>query len=420
MEKRKARNAARRPFNVGIAALFLGYVGYYLCRQNLSSAAPLLVSNGALTPAEYGWIAASGTAIYAVGKVALSWVPAALRPRLSFLIGLLGVGAASVLIGSASFWSPLGFIGLGLFVLIWGVSSLFQSLGWGSILCLAAQWPAHVRRARLAILSLSYQLGGSICAAVCGALLGMGAGWQSLFFIPGLIAIGTALLVTKADTGSNNALTWRDEGLDNEPKWGLRELSELAWSKNFVLLIATIASTMATKEFFVVWTPTFLEASGAQHGAASFGLALLGIGGCFGSLLCAWVPSRLEKWAMASGLLGLSVSLFGGAQAESLFWKTAITFLAGFFVYIPITLISGVVSVRIGGKKRAAAVAGTLDALGYASAVFAAAAPGYVTGSAKWANLLEAFALLNLAVALGLGLFFHSKKPGYQEVDEIR
>ena len=56
--------------NVTFLALVLGYMGYYLCRQNLSAAQPLMERAGLLSKADYGALTSFGTLLYAIGKVA--------------------------------------------------------------------------------------------------------------------------------------------------------------------------------------------------------------------------------------------------------------------------------------------------------------------------------------------------------------
>ena len=52
--------------------LFVGYVGYYICRANLSVATPLILADYAdagMTKANIGSVASVGVALYAIGKV---------------------------------------------------------------------------------------------------------------------------------------------------------------------------------------------------------------------------------------------------------------------------------------------------------------------------------------------------------------
>ena len=46
----------------------IGYVGYYLCRKNLSAAIPLISSEFGYTNSELGLIALYGEISYAIGK----------------------------------------------------------------------------------------------------------------------------------------------------------------------------------------------------------------------------------------------------------------------------------------------------------------------------------------------------------------
>jgi sugar phosphate permease len=53
-----------------VMGLFIGYTGYYICRSNLSVAAPLIMDEyPAINKEVMGQIASLGVVFYAVGKV---------------------------------------------------------------------------------------------------------------------------------------------------------------------------------------------------------------------------------------------------------------------------------------------------------------------------------------------------------------
>src|SRR5215218_7636845 len=66
-------NSRRRAWQgVTVASLFAGYAGFYVCRSNLSVAAPLLTAPDAsfgLNKEHIGDVAALGLACYALGKI---------------------------------------------------------------------------------------------------------------------------------------------------------------------------------------------------------------------------------------------------------------------------------------------------------------------------------------------------------------
>src|SRR5262249_13346921 len=76
--------------------LLLGYAGYYVCRSNLSVAAPLLLADPStgLDKATLGAIVSAGVLAYAIGKVANGVVADFLGGRAAFLGGMvLSIGA---------------------------------------------------------------------------------------------------------------------------------------------------------------------------------------------------------------------------------------------------------------------------------------------------------------------------------------
>src|SRR5438105_4837745 len=90
----EAKPARSQQYVVGLC-LFLGYVGVYLCRKNLSVAIPLLRQAFGASRATVGIIATAGDAAYTIGKFAGGPIIDRVSGRTGFLAALTGVAVFS-------------------------------------------------------------------------------------------------------------------------------------------------------------------------------------------------------------------------------------------------------------------------------------------------------------------------------------
>src|SRR5262245_14974942 len=157
--------------------LLLGYAGYYVCRSNLSVAAPRLLAefgDRGLDKAALGLVSSVGVFAYAVGKLVNGAAGDLIGGRRMFLGGMVGSIAATLAFGAAG--------GLTAFVVFWAINRFVQSMGWGALVKIAAHWYAPERYgAVMSVLSLSYLFGDAAGRLWLGALVMHGAGWRAVF-----------------------------------------------------------------------------------------------------------------------------------------------------------------------------------------------------------------------------------------------
>src|SRR5262249_3433022 len=158
------------------ATLLLGYAGYYVCRSNLSVAAPLLLADPStgLDKATLGAIVSAGVLAYAIGKAANGVVTDFLGGRAAFRGGMLLRTGATVWFGA----------GAGALVLTaaWILNRFVQSAGWGALVKVASHWFEPARYGLvMAVLSQSFLFGDALGRLWLGALLAPGLGWRRPF-----------------------------------------------------------------------------------------------------------------------------------------------------------------------------------------------------------------------------------------------
>src|SRR5262249_52971324 len=100
---------------ITLAALFVGYTGYYVCRSDLSVAAPLIQKDlPGIGKTELGWLSSVGLIAYAVGKVVNGLLADLLGGRRVFLLGMVLSAGCTVAFGLSS--------GLTAFLVLWAVN----------------------------------------------------------------------------------------------------------------------------------------------------------------------------------------------------------------------------------------------------------------------------------------------------------
>src|SRR5207247_6957790 len=116
---------------ITLAALFTGYTGYYVCRSNLSVAAPLIVQEFPdIGKTELGLLSSVGLVAYALGKVVNGLLADLFGGRRVFLLGMVLSAACTVAFGLSS--------GLPAFVAVWAANRFVQSMGWGALVGIAS------------------------------------------------------------------------------------------------------------------------------------------------------------------------------------------------------------------------------------------------------------------------------------------
>src|SRR5439155_15145253 len=144
-----ARRLARWRF-VTLAALFTGYSGYYVCRSNLSVAAPLIMGEFPdIGKSELGLLSSAGLVAYALGKIVNGLLADLVGGRRVFLLGMFLSAACVAAFGLSGVLSA--------FLIIWVANRFVQSKGWGALVGITGRWYSpRVYATVMGVLCLSY------------------------------------------------------------------------------------------------------------------------------------------------------------------------------------------------------------------------------------------------------------------------
>ena len=399
-----------------VAALVVGYGGYYLCRSNFSVALPLIIeelaANG-MSPDDakvaLGTVASIGVFAYALGKFASGALADRLGGRRTFLVGAAGAIGFTVVFAIGG--------GIPLFTCAWLLNRLMQSMGWPGVVKLTSRWFAFSSYGTaMGVLSLSFLFGDAAARQFMGWLLAQGVGWRGVFFSAAgvLLAIFVALLVLLKESpreigepeppaNPNNLI-----GDDPEPVALPALLRALVHSPAFLIVCALSLGCTLVRETFNTWTPTyFTEALALSKAEAASKSALFPLVGGVSVLLAGFISDRLGNGGRATILvIGLSLSSacllglgnldFGSSRSLPIWLVVAVAFsLIG-----PYSYLGGAMSLDFGGKRGGATAAGIIDGVGYLGGVLAGDSVARISVAYGWQGAFNALAGVALASVL--------------------
>jgi MFS transporter, AAHS family, 4-hydroxybenzoate transporter len=291
---------------------------------------------------------------------------------LGLMLGAFGLGPMAdrfgrkwVLIGSTTAFGVLT-LGTARVITLQQILLLrfLAGLGMGgavpSFISLVAEYtPRPRRQAVLGLLWTGFPLGGVLVGLVASQLIDV-FGWQSLFYIGGILPVGLAILLIRALPDSIQFLVMRGAArqeirrlliridpnvdlksgcqfvVDGEQKqtaqvWRLFSASRaggtvLLWASYFITFMILVSSS--------AWAPTLLQRAGTNGAQSSLAMALFALGSVFGTALAGFVVSRFSK-ILPAALVGSAVTLSGvGYVSQSVVLAMMFLGLAGFFLGI--------------------------------------------------------------------------------------
>ncbi len=412
-----------------IALLFCGYGALYFCRADLSVGTPLIIDQLGRHGVGHdeavkrlGDIASIGVFAYAMGKLFLTGLGDFWGGRVSFLIGLAGATACTLLFSLGT--------SLPLFAAAWFGNRLIQSIAWAGLIKVSSKWFDFSTYGTIAgILSISYLVGDAVARGSMGALIEHGAGWQTLFHyaagVAGICFIANWLLLreSRIDAGHSEAKTNPlNLFADSEARvQGVRALLlPLLRSRSFLTVCALSLGCTIIRETFNFWTPVYLrDYLGYPAGKAAGMSAVFPAVGAVSVLVSGWLSDRL-------GANGRAVILLAGLTATvgALLLLTAMPASAAGTVLPPLALgtiafcllgpysyLGGAFALDFGGKQASAASSGIIDGIGYLGAVAAGDSVARLSVAFGWQGVFVTLAGVSSLAALAAGyLYFLSSK----------
>lgn len=394
----------------------IGYIGYYLCRKNLSAAFPLMGAEFGFTNSELGLIALYSEIAYAVGKLINGPLGDKIGGRKIFLIGMIGAIASNFLFAAGS--------NLIYFIAIWCICRYFLSMGWGGLAKMIGSWyPPENNGTVMGFISLNFQFGGVIATLFAGALVAAGFGWRYIFIFPPIVLFlifiwsyfstkdspedvisGTSFAKSDDIGPTVKKLLDKDHG-KGHPFQIIKDLLALPIYRH-VLFFSFLTTFLRSIFFF--WTPKFLVDIGMGASNAILKSALFPLLGCVGTVLLGWYTDKYAKngnrakamWIMLTGLIACLIGISFLAKAQSYNMVVLLLGLSGFFLLGPYSMSSGALTLDIAGADAAGSATGMIDGLGYLGGALAVWSAGKLSDVLGWDQVF-----LLLAVVAFLATF---------------
>lgn len=422
------------------AVMLFGYVGYYICRGNLSAAFPLMSLEFGYTNAQLGLIASASEIAYAIGKFINGPLADRIGGRLIFLIGMLGAIVMNLIFSQMH--------SITAFIVVWCICRYFLSMGWGGLTKTIGAWyePEH-NGTVMGIISLNFQFGGVVASLFAGALVALGCTWDKLFIYPALVLTVIFLWSVRSSKDSpQDVIPGVRFGANAGTKTAIADIKEeedgtldvfkimggLLSMRLFRYLLLYSFITTLLRSIFFFWTPKFLVDIGMGTSFAILKSALFPFLGCVGTVLLGWYTDKFASngdraramWIMLLGLVACMVGIaflsHGGSVSSSYQnWIVALLGLAGFFLLGPYAMSSGCLTLDIAGPKGAGSCTGLIDGVGYLGGALAAWGAGYVSDKLGWSEvfmILTVFSIMAVFSAWLMSVEF--QKIARQKADE--
>ena len=167
--------------------LYISYTSTYILRLNLSCASSALEQIGKMSTAQLASLGGVFSMTYAIGKLLNGGIGDRVKPWIMVTVGLLLAGVGNLVVG---FLPPYGAM-----LVCWGLNAFGQSMLWGAILRLVSSiFDEETARKRAPVMGTSIAM-GNILGILLSSWLVTNWSIQTVFWIPGTLAIGLAVIV---------------------------------------------------------------------------------------------------------------------------------------------------------------------------------------------------------------------------------
>lgn len=386
------------------AATWLAYAGYYFCRKPFYVAKADMGTALGLSPLHLAHLGTAYLAAYAVGQFSSAYFGRRLGPKLLLLAGMSISIACNFVFGAADrFWTLFLFLAL---------NGMAQGTGWpGCIGSLAFWFRRRQRGSVLGVWSTCYQVGSLAATALAAWLLGR-LGWRWSYFggALALLAIWFAVIVLHPNRPENVGLPPIEEEDEEvaarEPS--RRDREPLGWTGDVIVSVLLMGLIYFTIKFlrYVLWSwaPFFLRRNfGLAGDSAGYLSTIFEVCGFAGVIAAGVASDRIFRGRRAFlafamlAMMTLSFLLMATLGAHSVFFFTLAMGLAGFMLFGPDSLLSGVGAIDVASRRGALAAAGIINGMGSIGPIFQEQTVGWLYQ--RSAGRLEPILAMLVAVA---------------------
>ena len=471
-----------------IIVSMLVYSIFYFVRKNFSIAMPGLTAEYGISNTSFGIIIGIGSLIYGASRFVNGFIVERVSTKAFMAFGLLLCAIANFCFG---FGADLSYLITGvhegpqfvnMLILAMGVTIVlnqyFQGMGFPPCARMLPQWIAPGELAtKMSIWNTSHSVGASAAVIVCGLIMtNMGAdmtgdssvvarvaanlsasvkGWDLLpeseqaarvlsyvshygawkwcFFIPGIVAVGGAILCFFAlkDTPQSVGLpeiegthTGKEETKGRKGAHGAF-LRHMVFRNKWVWMLAIVNVFVYVLRMGVLdWGPKFLtEDRGMNIKDAAWSVALFELTAIVGTIFGGWASDKFFKgkshrycvFAMFGATLFLA--LFALVDLPPVI-SAIVLALSGFCIYGPQALI-GIGAANHSTKEASATANGLTGICGYVGSALSAFGVGFLADHFGWKWVFVAFVAVGIVGTAIFTAMWKAPRDGYDRAREF-
>lgn len=402
-----------------LESTFIGYAVFYFVRNNFPVVSKEVGEALHYSREQIGDILAVTAISYGIGKFIMGSLSDRSNPRIFMPFGLVLTALLNFCFGfSESYY---------IHMILWTLNGLVQGMGWPPCGRSLGHWySVKERGTTFAFWNIAHNVGGGLIGMIA-AYSASYFGWQYAFFIPGVLALLTALYLfyRLRDTPQSVGLPPIEEFNNDYPESKETHEEELSM---YELIVESVLKNkfiwvFALSNLFVYmvryslldWGPTYLkEVKGAsleKGGASTIIYEFAGIGS---TLLMGWISDKTGGRRGMVSLLCMVPIFFAFIgiiyTPPGFIWIDLSLFaVIGFFIYPPVMLL-GVSGLDFSSKKAVGTAAGFIGLFGYIGRTVQAKTIGYLADHYSW-NVSLGFIVCSCVMAIFLLSFTWNLKP---------
>ena len=381
------------------AITWLAYFGFYLTRKTFSVAKIGMEQDPdvLLTPSDMAWIDGAYLVAYAVGQFLSGIFADRSGTRKVVLVGMAGSVLAAAAMGASSIT-----VMLGMFFCLQGAC---QSTGWAPLMKNMGNFFSQRERGTvIGLWSTNYAVGGMV-ASVFAGYWGDLMGWRFAFFIPAATLLGVWVLfilfqrnrpedvgLPSIETyhGEETAVLVEDQSPKDEHKGSWKVIKEVLSNRTLLVICLAYFLTKPARYAILFWGPKYINeklGSGmTESGAIS---ALFETAGIAGAILSGVVSDRVfgarraPVCVIALVALGGFLLVMDGLPATRVV-MAASYLLIGLLIFVPDTILNGPAAIDFGTKQGAATAAGFINGAGSVGGIIGGTIPGFFADRWGW------------------------------------
>jgi OPA family phosphoglycerate-like MFS transporter len=341
-----------------LLGVFLGYVAYYIVRNNFALSTPYLKHYLNLSTTQIGLLSSYMLIAYGISKGIMSSIADKADPKRYMALGLILCVIANILLGfSTAFW---------MFAVLVIFNGFFQGMGVGPCFITISNWfPRKERGSASAIWNMSHNLGGAIVAPIVALgfyLVGQDHWRIASYQIPALVALCFVFMILLLCKGipTNEGLPPlaqilpKEASLKDEVK-GEKAPEDMSARQIFMTyvfrnkdawLVSWMDAFVYTVRFGMIsWLPLYLlEVKGYTKIEMGIAFLTFEIVAMPATLFAGYISDKLFKgYRMPPAIISMVLIFFGVIgywQSETLGWTIFFAAMVGCLIYIPQFLAS--------------------------------------------------------------------------------